>query len=402
MSETNPDRHHGHQPRGARIVDWLNNLDPSLIPPNLRKNDGGAFTLDEFQKMPENMRERIIGAFDRREGGQDPFPHYEGGAGDPQNPATADTGGPNTHPGGGSPHHGGKGPQKTGSALRQNLAAEYGWSMAFLNPHPELKQLFNQAVKNTWTPERFVAELRDTNWFKHNSASVRQFMVNRATDPASWQNDLNKTIAHVSNVWGATFGVPLDGDLAQKWAIRAMKFGWSEEQINDHLVQSMNFRKLLRNDSMGGTAAQTANQIRTLASDYGVGATNKWIATQMERVLKGNDTMDGVLNSLKERAKSKYEAFGDQLDAGKTMSDIADPYVQEMSQLLEMNPSQLGATSHMIQKALTRRVDGKSQPMSIADFGDAVRKDPRWMHTQQANDQFSQTAYGLLQNWGLI
>lgn len=285
---------------------------------------------------------------------------------------------------------------------RQNLAAEYGWSMAFLNHHPELKKLFNQAVQHTWTPERFVAELRDTKWFKANSATARQYMVNRITDPASWQADLDKTIAHTKNVWGSLFGSPISDDVAEKWAMRAMKMGWSDEQINDHLVNSMNFRKMLRNDTAGGSAAQLQGQMQQLASDYGVDPSNPWMAKRMEAVLKGADTMDGVLNDLKNWSANKYEAFADQINGGKTMAEIADPYKQSMAQLLELNPGQLKITNRDITKALTRRVDGKTQPMSLGDFEDSVRKDPRWMHTQQAKDQFSQTAYGLLSSWGLV
>jgi len=392
-------------PRAARIADWLNSLNQEGIPPQLRKHDGGKFTGAEISSMRPAMKQRIIDAFNRR-GEGDPFPHYNPDGGGPGG------GGPGPGPGGGGgPRPGGDGPggrhpgghdAPGGANLRQELAAEYGWSLAFLNHHPELKRLFNQAVQHTWTPERFVAELRDTRWFQHNSASVRQFMVNRATDPASWQADLNKTEAHIKNTWGSLFGVHLDGKLAQKWAVRAMKFGWSEEQINDHLVSTMNFRKLLRNDTMGGTAAQTVNQMRALANDYGVDPSNKWFAGQTEAVLKGNETMDGVLNSLKERAKNRYDAFADQLDSGKTMADIADPYMQSYARLLEQSPGRVKISDNLIQKALTRRVDGKSHPLSVADFEDLVRKDPRWMHTQQANDQFEQTAYQALTNWGLI
>ena len=395
----------GHGSRhAARIADWLNSLDQSGIPPRLRKHDGGKFTGNEVSMMPPAMKQRVIDAFNRR-GQGDPFPHFDnpdaGGSGGPGGNGGPGPGG-GGNPGGGGPRGNQRRGAPGGADRRAEAVAEYGFSMAFLNHHPELKRLFNQAVAGSWSTARFVAELRDTRWFQQNSATARQFSVNRLTDPASWQADLDRTQAHIRNTWGSLMGVPLSQHLAHKWAFRAMRLGWTDEQINDHLVSSMNFRKLLHNDSMGGTAAQTANQMRAMAADYGIDAGNHWYARQMEAVLKGNDTMDGVQNQLKERAKNKYEAFADQLDAGKTMREIADPYVQSMSQLLEMNPGQIQLKNRLINQALTRRVDGKTQPLSLGDFEDVVRKDPRWMHTQQAKDQFAQTAYGLLSNWGLI
>jgi hypothetical protein len=285
---------------------------------------------------------------------------------------------------------------------RDDLAAEYGWSLKFLNSNKELKRLFNQAVEGSWSPQRFVAELRDTKWFQNTASTTRQFLVNQQTDPASWQQDVDRMTAHVRDTYGQIFGVPLTKKQASRWAKQSMMFGWTDEQIKDQIVGGSDIRKLYQRKALGGTAGQVKDQIRQLAGRYGVSVGDKWQMNQLENILSGDNTIDGVAGYMKELAKSKYTAFADQLDAGKTMEDIADPYVQSMSQLLELNPQNLGLKDATIQKALTRRLEGKPDPMSLSQFEDFVRKDKRWMYTDQANEQFSTAAHDLAQQWGLL
>ena len=50
------------------------------------------------------------------------------------------------------------------SLNQTQMAANYGFALAFLNSDKELKALFSQAVKKGWEPQMFVARLRATKW----------------------------------------------------------------------------------------------------------------------------------------------------------------------------------------------------------------------------------------------
>lgn len=285
---------------------------------------------------------------------------------------------------------------------RQELAAEYGWSLAILKSNNQLWDLFNSAVRHTWTPERFVAEMRTTDWFQNHSAAWRQATVLRLTDPSEYQGRVDAMKSHVLNVWGAAMGAPMDTNRADRLAKTAIQLGWTDEQLTDRLVNSTNFMRLLKRDSLGGNAAQASQQIDQYAAAYGVGVGNHWKAQQLKDILSGGDTMDGTLNRIKELSKSKYTAFADQIDAGKTIDSIADPYRQEMAQLLELNPNDIGVDNHHIQQALQfKNQDGKAAPLSLSDFGDAIRRDPRWQLTQNARDSVMSLGYNLAKSFGL-
>ena len=56
---------------------------------------------------------------------------------------------------------------------RTTIGWFFGFALAFMNSNPELKHLFDQAVKHSWLAAEFIARLRGTKWFKHHSAAVR-------------------------------------------------------------------------------------------------------------------------------------------------------------------------------------------------------------------------------------
>lgn len=284
---------------------------------------------------------------------------------------------------------------------REEMAQDYGFTMAFLRSDDELWGLFNQAVKKTWDAGKFVAELKETKWFRHNAATARQAITLKYTDPATYRQQMQQMRGQVREQFGALLGGhPPSNRFVDRYAETAVMMGWNEQQLTDHLVESVNMRKLLRRQ-IGGEAGQLKLQLQQAARSYGVKANNQFLATNIERVLNGNDTVDGVVNRLRDRAMSKYAAFRDEIKGGATVEEIADPYRQTMAELLEMNPGQVDMFDHKIQRALQNRQNGKPAPLTLYDFEDQVRKDSRWMHTDNAKEQFATVGNELLKSFGL-
>lgn len=284
------------------------------------------------------------------------------------------------------------------------MATHYGFALAFMNSDPELKKLFNQAVKNTWTTEKFVSQLRNTTWFKTHSAAVRNGIMQKTADPATWKQNVDAMKATVSNEWEKMFGTAtqVPGQL-DKWAETAQMMGWSEAQLMDHMISGVKLSSLLTSKNVGGTAADSQMQIQQLAKQYGLNMGQSWITNRVGSVLDGSATIGGIQAQLKNMAKQTYTAYADQLDAGQTMKDIASPYIQQMSSLLETNPNAIGVDNPLIQRALTNKnkQTGKADPLNLADFSDMVRQDPRWQYTDNAMQQVASTTHNLLQSFGL-
>ena len=289
---------------------------------------------------------------------------------------------------------------------RVRMARQYGFVQAFFDTDPELKRLFNQAVKNTWSPERFIAELRDTKWFRTNSVSVRNAIMQKTADPETYRERVKRLAATIRDTWGATFGntqgMLEDGEI-RRWAETAYMMDWSEAQVMDQIAKSVNFHKLIKSKNLGGTAAELKTSIEALGRAYGLNVGDRFIANQVEKIVSGRDTKEGTALRLREWAKREYAAFAAELDGGATIEDIAEPYIGRMAELLELNPESIHAREGMIQKALKARgQDGKPAALSLADFEDMVRRDRRWQYTNNAREQGMAIVHGLLRDFGLV
>lgn len=288
---------------------------------------------------------------------------------------------------------------------KKDMAAEYGFALAFMKSDPELEKLFGQAVRQTWTPDKFIARLRGTKWFKNHSASVRNAILQQTADPATYEANVDKMMATVKNAWGSTFGkAEWDRDQLRAWAETAHRMGWSEAELMDRMAKSINYKKMLGNNRLGGTAAQVESQLDSLISNYGLNLGKNWKATNLEKIIKGDDTIEGVANRVRELAKREYKAFADAIDGGATVREIADPYAQQMADLLEINPNDVDIQKDkLIQRALkATSQDGKPAAMDFSSFADMVRKDDRWQYTDNAKEHVAGVATELFRSFGLM
>ena len=147
----------------------------------------------------------------------------------------------------------------------KDLAAQYGWALSVLKSDPSLNRLFNRAVKQSWAPQRFVAELRSTRWFRTHSEASRNAQVLRKTDPATWTQRSNETIAQVRDM-AATMGAQLSPAMLRRVAANVLNFGWNDSQVRDTLSYSV---KATSRGNFVGQAATHSEEIRETAQNNG-------------------------------------------------------------------------------------------------------------------------------------
>jgi hypothetical protein len=163
------------------------------------------------------------------------------------------------------------------------------------------------------------------------------------------------------------------------------------------------YTKLSSLAGLQGGMASTAQQLQTLAADYGYKWTPAQIAERAQNILDGTQTLDTYQNNLKTWAKSAFPGLAKQIDAGQTIKDLADPYMQSMSSLLEVDPGTLTTYTPLIRKALQGSIDqktGDASPTPLWQFEQQVRSDPRWRYTQNATDSMASMLAKIGQDFG--
>ena len=156
-------------------------------------------------------------------------------------------------------------------------------------------------------------------------------------------------------------------------------------------------------DYTKGAAGSTYNKLRELASSYGIQYSEDWYKNSVAGILSGKESEDTYDINIKELAKSKYPTLAKQIDAGRNVRDLASPYIQTMSQILELSPDAINVDDFYINQALTG-LDNEGNPKQkpLWEFQQQLRQDPRWNYTRNAQDSLMGTARKVLQDFGLV
>src|SRR5258705_373264 len=176
--------------------------------------------------------------------------------------------------------------------------------------------------------------------------------------------------------------------------------GLNEEGLRNVLGQYIKFGK---SGNLNGDAGTYENNIKQVAYNQGVTLSDQTIKNQAALIGRGLATQKDFENQIQQQAASAYPAYKNQLAAGSTMMDIAQPYIQSMSQGLEIPAQGIGLTDPLVKQALNG-LDDKGQPtgMDQVDFQSLVRNDPRWKATQNAQDSLMSAGTKVLTDMGLI
>jgi len=179
----------------------------------------------------------------------------------------------------------------------------------------------------------------------------------------------------------------------------------TDEQLKDYFDRGIDediiFDELAGGISAKGAAGQAADALDTLRTtarangfdldkDFG-----NQIDGWLQRISRG-ESVDDFSRIIRAQAKLGLpEKVGTLLDEGLDLANIYAPYRNTMASLLEMTPDAID-----LDDSLLRSAYGMDKEMSIYDFKRAVRKDPRWQYTDNAREEVSSVALGILRDFG--
>lgn len=282
---------------------------------------------------------------------------------------------------------------------KAELAARFGFAMAVLNSDKELERLFSRAVSQTWTPERFQAELRNTKWFQKHGESWRNAAVQKAADPASYKASVDQVRTRVS-MMAVEMGAALGGQAnAQKIAEQAYQLGWDDNQLRQVLAKYVRYT----DGRYLGQAAEWDQELQAYAASMGLRMSASRREHWVKNIAAGKATMDSIQAILRQEAASAFPHLADRINAGETVEQIAEPYRQTMAQLLEINPEGIGLNDPTLRGALAAKdKDGKPVLRTLYDFENDLRNDKRWAKTKNAQDAAMGTVNRVLKDMGVI
>lgn len=281
---------------------------------------------------------------------------------------------------------------------RAQLAQKYGFTLQFMDAYPEVGALFNSAVKEGWTDEMFQARLKNSNWWKTNADAARKAAVLWTSDPGEWGALWNRTQNHVIQMMG-DMGATFDWNTINTVSAGIIWQGWDDERTRSQLGSYITFGG--PSGMAGGKAGQIQQELNSYAYSMGVKNADSWIQNAVRDIASGRGNLEGYKNSIRDQAIASFPGLTDQIKAGSSVQDLAQPYLQSMSQVLELAPGEVNVFDPTIKNALGwKDSTGKAASKPLWQFQNDLRSDERWKKTQNAQDSTMGVAHSILQQFG--
>jgi len=155
-------------------------------------------------------------------------------------------------------------------------------------------------------------------------------------------------------------------------------------------------------EDVAGSLGAAQDKLKGLARSYGIDMGESWYATAAKQVGKGVAVED-FLDEIKQTAIGRYPGLADRINKGSNVFQIASPYIQAKSRILEMDPNSIDLDDVDIQKAISFRDEkGGFGTRALWEYEKDLRMKPEWQYTKNAKDSYDSLMLKVLRDFGLM
>jgi hypothetical protein len=141
--------------------------------------------------------------------------------------------------------------------------------------------------------------------------------------------------------------------------------------------------------------ALTAETILSTARANGLTLSQDQVSNYVSRIDNGEDPKV-IQNQLRQIAGNGMpDSIKKMLAEGTDLDTIYAPYRGVMASILELNPDSIALNDPVLRTAI-----GPDKEMPIYEFQRQLRKDARWQYTNNAREEVSNVALGVLRDFG--
>jgi len=175
---------------------------------------------------------------------------------------------------------------------------------------------------------------------------------------------------------------------------------WLTEQIKTNLLAGA--QEVAKEGIPEGPIGKNFLEVKNFAARNGIMLSDQAAGDYATQIVTGKLSQDTVLNSIRDSAASAFPQLADKIKAGIDVKTLADPYIQSMSNILEIPYTSVDLFDPKIRGALAYTLpDGKLATKSIYDFEKELRQDPRWEFTKNGKKAIADSTLRVLQDFGI-
>jgi hypothetical protein len=174
---------------------------------------------------------------------------------------------------------------------------------------------------------------------------------------------------------------------------------WLTDKIKTQLVSGK--QEVNKAAIPEGPSGKYFTEVKNLAARNGIMLSDSAATEYANKIVAGVLDADTAYNTIRESAASAFPQLADKIKAGIDLKTLADPYIQSMSNILEIPSTAVDLFDPKIRSALSFTLpDGKVGTKSIYDFEKELRQDPRWQYTNNAKKAVADSTLRVLQDFG--
>jgi hypothetical protein len=285
------------------------------------------------------------------------------------------------------------------------LGEQWSWVRDLIEDDPEIAGIFREAAnQGFWeTPQglaNFQNQIRDSTWWKQSNGFFREAYKLERTDPGTFGEMLKDARLRVQDL-ARNAGVELpDADL-DRFAREYIYEGWGKRPDGEQRFVRKIADRIQYQDIGGGRRALRGEpgnfeeDLRNIARNNGLMLDDQYYLGAIQSIMSGLSTFEEQQRLLRDQAAGRWPAYADRIRAGQDARTLASGYINMMAEELELDPFSIQLQDPYIQEALGGQI-------SLGDFYQKVRQDPRWMNTRKAQNSIASAASRVMEMFGLV
>ena len=291
---------------------------------------------------------------------------------------------------------------------------DIGWAKDLINSVPELAGIFDTAARKGYlTPDAGAVGkknlenlIRDSNWFQTNGATAREILALEQTDAGEFAFRLDTAKLQVQ-AQARDKGIQLSEQNANNLARQSLLGGWGERDRDQLLTDAL--MALPRSTSDGsdpakatGSLGEYMRKLRDVAAMNGLTYSDDYYYQQANSALTGLTSIEDSISGIREEAAGLWPPYADKIRAGQNARDLASSYIQNMASVLQIDPDSISLDDPFIQGSITSFDDqGNPRPKSLWEQSNELRKDPRWIESNDGQNKIASAVSGVTAMFGI-
>lgn len=303
--------------------------------------------------------------------------------------------------------------------LEAQIRTEFPALAPFLDV-PELKSILVKAAKENWTPDRFLAEVRGTSWWKNRTLTQQEWV---SLPQAEKNSRVDQTAATMIQYYIQLYGMDymrknlrakLDPNsketkaVAEKIASGRMSIEeWQFQALSSALKQPKSLASITQRESEASTR-RTALRPEEIAEELFITARqNFWVPmTKADALVWAKRINDGISSEadfhdyLRTQASGLYPDYAKQIAGGVEPGVLFAPYTNIAAEELGISADAVVMDDRIFGTFFDQSLHG--QFPSAGAFRAHIRSLDEWRYGEKANQLGSDGALSILQTFGEV